>query len=117
MTTDLVGRLRKRQMMRDVRGTGDRFNKQIAVPDPWCQQAADEIERLTHALAEKDAEIERLRADAERYRCECCNKSCAPGYCYCAELANRNGKAHADRVCREAEKRADLAATKGNNDD
>lgn len=44
--TNIVERLRKRQMMQDVRGTGDRFNKQIAVPDALCQLAADEIERL-----------------------------------------------------------------------
>ena len=65
--SDLVKRLLARQMMQDVRGTGDRFVKQVAVPDALCQQAADEIERLQterNALAE---EAEQLRAANEAF--------------------------------------------------
>lgn len=59
--TDIVERLLQRQMMQDVRGTGDRFTKQITVPDALCQLAADEIERLR---AERDA----LRAERDALR-------------------------------------------------
>lgn len=59
MNDDLVTRLRKRQMMQDIRGTGDRFVRQVAVPDALCQLAADEIERLR----EKYESACRLAAD------------------------------------------------------
>ena len=69
--TDIVERLRKRQMMQDVRGTGDRFVKQVAVPDALCQLAADEIERLRAELAAEKDETFRLQCSHSALYNEC----------------------------------------------
>jgi hypothetical protein len=50
--TDLISRLRARQMQQAQRSPGDRTTKVVVVDDPLCQQAADEIERLRAALAD-----------------------------------------------------------------
>ena len=80
--TDLISRLRARQRVTTSNSTGESGYNQIITTDPLCQEAADEIERLTQALKKandqaehferewylRGDEIERLRADAERYR-------------------------------------------------
>jgi hypothetical protein len=63
--SDITERLRAQRMQQQWRSPGDRTTRVVTIPDPLCQGAADEIDRLRAELAEA---VERER--------EACAKVC-----------------------------------------
>lgn len=61
--SDLVQRLRARQRVTTSNSTGESGYNQIITTDPLCQEAADEIERLTQALKKANDQAEHFERE------------------------------------------------------